>query len=355
MRQLIFWLFLILLAGVRIAFPRPVYPEGTALKVSGILLQEPINYSRYQKLNLAGLTVFLPKYPAVGYGDMISVSGKVVNGEIPNGQLISVEEKRLPLSDIREKIIRLYKQILPEPHASLVGGITIGAKSALPYDFWQNLTRSGTAHVVVASGMNVTLVAGFIFGLLLAFLPRKKAIFGVLTAIWLYVIFSGVEAPIVRAAIMLTAVYFAQLSGRLVSAYRVLLLTGLIMIIIFPKWITDLGFILSFIATLSMLLFEKKISDKLAFLPKPVKEGFSTSLAAQIGVAPILLVTFGNFNLLSPVVNALVLWSVPVITVLGMLGGAVGLLIRPLGALILYLTYPLTSWFIAIVNFTAKL
>jgi hypothetical protein len=102
------------------------------------------------------------------------------------------------------------------------------------------------------------------------------------------------------------------------------------------------------------MVFEKKIAKFLKFLPKIIKEGFSTSFAAQIGVAPVLFVTFGQFNPLSPVINGLVIWTIPYIMILGSLGGVVGLLIPPLGKFILYICYPLTWWFTKIVELFSK-
>ena len=126
------------------------------------------------------------------------------------------------------------------------------------------------------------------------------------------------------------------------------------MLIIYPQWISDLGFILSFVATGSMVLLQKKIGKALTFIPdifKVLREDFSTTLAAQIGVAPILFITFGQFNILSPLINTLILWTIPLIMIIGAIGGLVGLLLPALGRLILYLSYPLTWWFINIVKF----
>jgi len=98
------------------------------------------------------------------------------------------------------------------------------------------------------------------------------------------------------------------------------------------------------------MVFEKRIAKLLKFMPGVLKEGFSTSFAAQIGVSPILFVTFGQFNILSPLINALVLWTVPYIMILASLGGVVGLMLPILGKLILYVCYPLTWWFAKIVE-----
>ena len=85
-------------------------------------------------------------------------------------------------------------------------------------------------------------------------------------------------------------------------------------------------------------------------MPGIFREGFSTSVSAQILVAPIMVFAFGRINILSPVINALILWTVPIITVTGMMAGVVSLATYDLGRLILLLDYPLTRWFVLIVN-----
>ena len=55
--------------------------------------------------------------------------------------------------------------------------------------------------------------------------------------------------------------------------------------------------------------------------------------------------TFGQFNILSPIINALILWTIPYIMVLGALGGIIGLIVPVLGRLILFVSFPFLSWF----------
>jgi competence protein ComEC len=263
--------------------------------------------------------------------------------------LVSVSESGSIFPKIRNRILNFYGRNFPQPDASLIAGITLGAKTSLPKDFWDSLIKTGTAHIVVASGMIVTFVAGFLMAVLVLFFKRKIAIPVCLAGIWFYSALSGFDAPIVRAAIMGSVAFSAQELGRLLNAYKALFLTGLIMLIIVPQWLTDIGFILSFVATLSLMVFEKKIEKFVKFLPGFFKEGLATSLAAQIGVAPILFVTFGQFNVFSPVINALVLWTIPPIMIIGAVSGILGVIFEPLGRFILYLAYPLTSWFIWIV------
>jgi len=345
-----FWGVLISLVFIRYFSSKPTYHDGDKLRVSGVVCQEPSRFSYQQKISLATLSVYLPKYPEVYYGDKIVVEGVVQKGELQNARLVLKEEEKGALSGLRKSLVGFFQRSLPEPHAALVAGISLGAKGSLPKDFWDNLTKTGTAHVVVASGMNVSLVASFLLGVLVLFLNRKKALFLALVGIWAYTAISGFEAPIIRAAVMGSIAFSAQEMGRVYSAWRALVFTGLILLIIFPDWLTDLGFILSFVATASILVFQKSMDKFFSFFPRLVRGDFSTTLAAQIGVSPILFVTFGQFNLLSPLINVLVLWTIPIITVLGIVGGVVGLLVPFLGRSILFLSYPLTTWFITVVR-----
>lgn len=352
-----FWLLgvLIILAIVRILTIKSPFSDGQKVRITSRVLMEPQRYERSQKIKLAGLVIFLPLYPAVTYGDEVVVEGEVIKGKLQNPKLISVKESRGFLPKVRERIIAFYQRTLPEPHASLVAGITLGSKASLPEEFWNELKQTGTAHVVVASGTNVTMVAGFLLAILILFLKRRRAIVFVLAGIWIYALLSGFEAPIIRAATMASIVFFAQAMGRLSESFGVLILVGLVMLIINPSWLYDLGFILSFVATASLIAFQPRINKKLSGAPGVFREGLSTTTAAQIGVAPILFVTFGAFNILSPVINALVLWTVPLIMVIGAVSGILGLVHPVLGSTVLYLAYPLTAFFVFVVDVFSKI
>ena len=321
------------------------FSDGQIIKITSRVLEEPVKFSFKQKVNLSGFYFYLPLYPEVGYGDIISVKGQIKKDELINTELISISSGNNFIFGFRKKIIGFYREVLPEPHASLVAGITLGSKSEIPYDFWQSLKKTGVLHVVVASGMNVTFVAGFLISLLTVFLSRRKALVFAILGIWFYVFLSGFEAPLIRAGIMATFAFWAQKVGRLSFSWRILVLTCLLMLIFNPSWISDIGFILSFVSTASLMLFQAKVNNYFKIVPNLLREGLSTSIAAQIGVAPILFVSFGSFNILSPLINMLVLWTIPAIMILGAVGGIAGLLFPFLGKIILYLSYPLTWWF----------
>lgn len=352
MKLINFLLFSIvsLVIFLRYQYSLPVFKDGDLIKITATVRTEPIIYDTQQYLKLQGLKIYLPKNPEINYGDKIEVTGTVNDQKLqkPKIQKIQTEDRGI-LFDFRLKLINFYKSSLPEPYASLVAGTVIGSKN-MPQSFWENLRETGTAHVVVASGTNVTLTAGFLIEVLTIFLKRRVAIWLTIVGIFAYVVVSGFDAPIVRAGIMGSILLFSQETGRVTNTWRILVYSAVIMLLINPLWITDLGFILSFVATISLMLMQKKVDSRLEFIPAVFREGFSTSIAAQIGVAPIIFATFGQFNLLSPVINALILWTIPYIMVLGAVGGVVGLIVPILGKLILFVTFPLLWYFVTVVQ-----
>lgn len=352
----IIWLLLFSAVVIRVFYyqsHQASYPDGTKIRINKKLTYEPIRYPNSQYFRLSGYKIYLPAYPEVFYGDFVSIEGVVSEDVLKSPALVTLKENRGVLYTLRKNTLSFFEKNLPHPHSALVAGMTIGSKSGLGQEFWETLKKTGTAHVVVASGMNVTLVARFLIAVLLLVLPRRKALPLALVGIWTYAVFSGFDAPIIRAAVMGSITFTAQELGRIYYAWRSLVLSAAGMLLIRPEWAVDLGFILSFAATASLMLFERKVYRMISKVPKVFREDISTSLAAQVGVAPILLAFFGQFNLLSPLINAAILWTVVPITVIGFFAGAVGLIFEPLGAAVLLLTYPLTSWFIWIVKISS--
>lgn len=349
----ILWILLVIFIIFRYFSVRPVYQNGDTVRITSIVSSDPISYGNYQYFSVAGLKVYLSIYPGINYGDKVVLEGLVNDGKLENPKLISVKNFNSFGSDFRKKIIDFYQKNLPQPISGLMAGMVLGSKGSLSLDFWQKVKDAGVSHVVVASGTNVTFVIAFVFGITNYFFPRRKSIPIVILSIVLYLFMSGFQAPLIRASIMACITFWAQSLGRLSNTWRILVLTAGIMLLVNPNWTTDIGFILSFVSTGSIILFEKPVSKLFKKLPKIFKEGFTTSLSAQIGVAPIIFVTFGQFNILSPIINMLVLWTIPYIMIMGSIGAVLGLIFPILGKLVLYVCYPLAWWFAQIVEIFA--
>ena len=325
------------------------YPQGKQIRIRGRVLSDPVSYETARYIKINGLRAYIDLFPEVVYGDYIVLEGEVDGDRLRNAKVTEVAEGG-GLYEVRQRIINNFRSALPEPHAALVSGIVLGSKAHMPGEFWEKLKLTGTAHVVVASGMNVTFVTSFLLNSLVHFINRRKAIFIALSGAWVYVVLSGFDAPLVRAAIMGSIAFGAQGLGRINIAIKALFGSAALMLIAMPEWIYDLGFILSFVATLSLILFESKVSKLLQKIPFFFKKDLATTIAAQIGVAPILFITFGNFNLFSPIINSLILFTIPPIMIIGAVAALVGLLLPFLGQLVVMLALPFTYWFVGVVN-----
>ncbi len=353
MWRLLFLLLILLILRLVFYFflSKPNYKVGDTVRISAPVSSEVVRYERSQFIKISDLKIYLPLYPEIHYGDKLVIEGRVEKEKkLGNVKLIDLKEGTGILFRFRSNLLSFFKKSLPPPHSSLVSGMVLGSKEEMGSSFWEVLKKTGTAHVVVASGMNVSLIGKFLISVLILYISRKKALALGIMGIWIYVVLSGFEPPIIRASIMATTAFLAQILGKLYQAFRALLLSSFLMLILSPSWLIDIGFILSFVATACLILFETKISRLIGVIPKVFRESLSTSLAAQIGVAPIIFVTFGQFNILSPFINALILWTVPLITILGALSGLIGVITPFLGSLAILLIYPLSWWFITIVN-----
>lgn len=338
------WIVIFLLIIIRYFALKPKYMNGDKIRITAIVHSDPISFEKSQYIKVAGLKVYLPLFPRVTYGDKIILVGVVSDGKLTNPRIDSIASSSVGLVKFRNNIIDFYNRSLNQPESGLLAGITLGAKSSLVNDFYEQTKKVGLTHVVVASGTNITFVISFMMGVFTRFMSRKRSIYFCILGIVLYLILSGFEAPLIRASLMASILFLSQETGRLGNSWRILILTGALMLIVNPNWIFDIGFILSFASTASIMLFNSKIDKKVNFLPSFIRESVSTSISAQIGVAPIIFVTFGQFNPLSFVANALVLWTIPFIMILGAISAVVHL------KLFVYLSYPFLWWFTTIVE-----
>ncbi|MFZ5366540.1 MAG: ComEC/Rec2 family competence protein [Patescibacteria group bacterium] len=350
----LFLVFLSLLFLLRLGtFLKPQFVSGTKIKITGTLHQEPKRTGGLQRFSLAGIKITTWRYLEYHYGDRLEAVGivKENNLELPE---IKKEERRAErgvlfwIYRLRQKIEEIYRRTLPEPQASLLSGVVLGSKSGMPADFYEALRKTGTLHVVVASGMNVSILAGTLVSFLILFISRKKAVILSSILIWFYVLLAGGEAPVVRAGIMGTLAFLAQGLGREEDAWRGLGLAAGILLFLNPLNITDLGFQLSFSATFGILFFGPLFSRLFARLPKQIRSDLSQTLAAQIVTLPIIILNFGYYSALSPLVNVLVVFVLPWIMRLGILV-AVG------GQIFAWLTLPFLTYFVWVVKLFSRI
>jgi len=248
---------------------------------------------------------------------------------------------------IRQSLDQRIEKLLPSPQAELLSGILLGNKKNLPAELKLALRDSSTLHIVVVSGQNLTLLAG-LFLKLSGLLKRKTAILISFAAIIFYTMLTGAQIPVVRAAIMATLAFSAEAFGRQKSGIWVLMMTGGAMLLVNPKWISELSFQLSFLATFGVIVVAPALGRVLNRLPLFIKQDIAITTGAQIMVMPIIIQNFHQLSVVGIFANLLVGWTIPFIMILG-----VAMLV--LGSILSLVTSIFLTYFIFVVQFFANL
>jgi len=242
---------------------------------------------------------------------------------------------------------------LPEPESALLLGIVLGSRQELSPRFYEALRQSGTLHLVVASGMNVTILGKVVLSVMLKRFRRWLAIFVSILCILIYTLLAGGEPPIVRAAIMGSVAFAAQVFGRQYWAGWALFLSGAGMLLVSPELLSQVGFQLSVTATAGLLFVSPWVASQVTRSIKWL-EGISSlggkgarlvsldlteAASAQLAVLPLLMAHFGQFNLLAVIPNVLVGFLVPVIMRWGGVLLLVGLIWQQLARLLAWIVW----------------
>ncbi|NTU74090.1 ComEC/Rec2 family competence protein [Candidatus Roizmanbacteria bacterium] len=225
---------------------------------------------------------------------------------------------------------------LPEPHASLMNGILFGIPLHTDKTFITNLKVVGLIHIVVLSGMNITLLCSIVGSLTRNFSKNISILIMILFTL-LFVGFVGIQAPIVRAAFMNIFTLVAVVLGKKSHALVLLIVSSLIMIAIWPDWLTSISFQLSIGATLGLILFSQPSlptsNTLLSTLKSYMISEFRTSLSAQVFTVPLIFIYFKQISLISPLANIAISWLIAPLMVLGFATVFIGKISYLLGAI----------------------
>lgn len=242
----------------------------------------------------------------------------------------------------------IVNQLLPEPHAGLLNGILFGTKATISPDLYDALVTTGTLHIVALSGMNITILESLIAGTLLPLIGRRFAAVATIILIIGFVLFVGLSASIIRAAIMGSMALVAVILGKQNWSILSLLLTVGIMLLFRPAWAAELSFQLSAGATLGIILFGKKQNNVLL-------DTLWTTLSAQVFTIPLILLTFHRISLISPLTNVLIGWVIQPVTALGLIGAVLGFLWLPAAFPFAWVSWVFLEYVILAIEWTAKI
>lgn len=243
---------------------------------------------------------------------------------------------------------------LDQRRAALVRGLTIGDTSDLDITTEHEFRRTGLTHLVAVSGSNVAIVLGAAVVLVRRLRPAYRTAF-CLATLTFYVLVVGPEPSVLRAAAMGSIVVLGLVWGRRAEPLHALGLALIVLIISRPGISSSVGLHLSAAATGGLVLWARPIAMALGrFIPLPFAWVLGATLAAQVAVAPIMIVVFGEISLVAPLANLLAIPAVAPATVLGLLGAIVGLVLPSLAGLMGGIAGAIAGWIVLVAETLAS-
>lgn len=376
------------------AAPDKIYSyNGQKVVFQALIAKEPEIKISQQRLIVKSEKIFLGQkwkkvsgnvlvaaklYPQYNYGDQLQIDcklkppQKIENFDYPSYlfakkiySLCDYSKIKIMASDkgnivltaifeLKNKLQEIINYSLPEPQASLFSALTLGNRSALPYELTEKFQKAGISHIIAVSGSHITIIGLILSNLfVLLYLPKKYAFYLSSFFLFLFVILTGAQSSVVRAGIMGFLVLLAEKEGRLKNSLNALVFSAALMLL-FNPWLLryEVGFQLSFLAVLGMIYFYPFLNN-LNFLKKTsdflkLKTIFLITVSAQLATLPLVIYYFHYYPIASVLSNLLILPILPLIMIGGLLFLFGGLICLPLAKILFVLIYPFLVYIIKI-------
>jgi competence protein ComEC len=274
------------------------------------------------------------------------------------GRLVNVlheEQHQWGWWQVRERIVRSQVKSLGVPAGPLVSAMVLGSKAVdLPYDTRDVFVKAGLAHALAASGFQTSLILGVVLGLTKGFKESTQITLGSLALI-IFLCLTGFQPAVLRAVIMGFAALIALGLKRKVKQLGSLLVAATLLLLFNPLWIWDLGFQLSFLATLGLIVTVPPLTQRLEWLPPAIASLIAVPLAATIWTLPLQLFVFGVVPIYSLLLNIVSTPLISVISIGGIVSAVVALIVPETGSVLAGVLHYPTDWLIKLVEFFGNL
>lgn len=298
--------------------------QGSTHRCTGlvhlIIRQETTAFAYGDQISFKGrlrrpmTSIFPGQFDYVRYLESQGVRGTVT---VPSAARVMIHSGQLNLfgrtiSIVRRWILRCFLSNLTETPAALASGFLIGETRDIPDAVYRAFRRTGTMHLLAVSGSNVALVL-----VAAIFVLRFVRIRNNLRALILFaviVVFSHLsynQPSVVRASIMAGLIIGARVVYRRIDLNNIIASAAVILILIDPANLFDVGFQLSFAVTWALILFlpfmnqlceRYNFSKSMRYVSLIV---FSSFIATLIS-APITSYYFGEMSLVTVASNLIV-------------------------------------------------
>ena len=239
---------------------------------------------------------------------------------------------------------RLQSSGLSDDQYAIVAAMALGDKSALTHELKDTYSKTGASHILALSGLHLGIIYALLSLLVVGRRWQLMTQVAIILSIWAFVFLVGMSASVVRSAVMLTVYALLAIGHRQKMSVNTLAFTAIVMLLISPQALFDVGFQMSFMAVFAILLFVplfyRPFSAEYLMTHRIISWLWgmvAVSIAAQIGVAPLIAYYFGRFSCYFLLTNFIVIPAATLILYLSLatllipaigvlLAGIVGLL-----------------------------
>ncbi|TMI65698.1 MAG: ComEC family competence protein [Bacteroidetes bacterium] len=205
----------------------------------------------------------------------------------------------------REKILNILRaNIKGEKELGLAEALLIGYKDDLDKTLVQSYSNTGVVHVIAISGLHLGLIYWLLLKLFWPLQKRRNTRWLrpvlIIAGLWLFSLLAGMQPSVIRSAVMFTCIVLGETWTRKSSIYNTLAFSAFLLLFINPYWLWDVGFQLSYIAVLSIVIFMKPIYNWFYVKNKALDFIWklnAVTLAAQILTVPVSIYHFHQFPL----------------------------------------------------------
>ncbi|MFH0921456.1 MAG: DNA internalization-related competence protein ComEC/Rec2, partial [Fibrobacterota bacterium] len=199
------------------------------------------------------------------------------------------------------------------PLGYLLNGVLLGDRRELPEDLKQDFRNTGLMHILAVSGLNVAMLLLIVFQVLTAlFVPYRVKILVSLALIWFYAGLTDMTPSVVRATLMGSVILGGWMFERKSFIYNSLALAALIILVFNPLDLFNVGFQLSFAATIGIVHIYPRLKEWVPeswtknFAVRSLIDSLLLSIAATLATFPILAAVFNQLSLIGLVANLIV-------------------------------------------------
>lgn len=225
------------------------------------------------------------------------------------------------LITFRSKEIQFIERTYPEEISSLLNALVFGYRDHIPDKINEAYQRLGLSHLLAVSGLNVAILSGMLFVLLLrAGVTREQAAVCIAAILPLHIFLTGGEASIVRAGIMGMCVVLFQRYRIKVHPLTIISCVCLAMLLINPYYAFQLGFQLSFLNVFALMVSSRFIFSRYSSYWVQI---FMSSLICQLVSFPLIITSFYEISLWSLPLNLL---FIPLLSIIALPSASLGVL-----------------------------